>query len=161
MDGGSSAGTKLTQPRSDDMGTARKLRHKMAQYASPHRRALIIEDEIVIALGLQDAMSAMGFDHCDIASSDQQARSLAMGGQPDVALVDVSLEGGREGIEAARWLREVCDVPIVFVTGYTDPDTIDRIHQQVPGAPVIPKPDYRRGLAHAVDDAIAHKTGQI
>jgi len=143
------------------MGTARKLRHKMAQYASPHRRALIIEDEIVIALGLQDAMSAMGFDHCDIASSDQQARSLAMGGQPDVALVDVSLEGGREGIEAARWLREVCDVPIVFVTGYTDPDTIDRIHQQVPGAPVIPKPDYRRGLAHAVDDAIAHKTGQI
>ena len=161
MDGGSSSGTKLTQPRSDDMGTARKLRHKMAQYASPHRRALIIEDEIVIALGLQDAMSAMGFDHCDIASSDQQARSLAMGGQPDVALVDVSLEGGREGIEAARWLREVCDVPIVFVTGYTDPDTIDRIHQQVPGAPVIPKPDYRRGLAHAVDDAIAHKTGQI
>ena len=133
----------------------------MAQYASPGRRALIIEHEIVIALGLQDAMSAMGFDHCDIASSDQQARSLAMGGQPDVALVDVSLEGGREGIEAARWLREVCDVPIVFVTGYTDPDTIDRIHQQVPGAPVIPKPDYRRGLAHAVDDAIAHKTGQI
>jgi two-component system, response regulator PdtaR len=143
------------------MGTARKLRHKMAQYAPPRRRALIIEDEIVIALGLQDAMSAMGFDHCDIASGDQQARSLAMGGQPDVALVDVSLEGGREGIEAARWLREVCDVPIVFVTGYTDPDTIDRIHQQVPGAPVIPKPDYRRGLAHAVDDAIAHKTGQI
>jgi two-component system, response regulator PdtaR len=143
------------------MGTARKLRHKMAQYAPPRRRALIIEDEIVIALGLQDAMSAMGFDHCDIASSDQRARSLAMGGQPDVALVDVSLEGGREGIEAARWLREVCDVPIVFVTGYTDPDTIDRIHQQVPGAPVIPKPDYRRDLAHAVDDAIAHKTGQI
>jgi DNA-binding response OmpR family regulator len=143
------------------MGTARKLRHKMAQYAPPRRRALIIEDEIVIALGLQDAISAMGFDHCDIASSDQRARSLAMGGQPDVALVDVSLEGGREGIEAARWLREVCDVPIVFVTGYTDPDTIDRIHQQVPGAPVIPKPDYRRGLAHAVDDAIAHKTGQI
>jgi DNA-binding response OmpR family regulator len=131
----------------------------MAQYAPSRRRALIIEDEIVIALGLQDAMSAMGFDHCDIASSDQRARSLAMGGQPDVALVDVSLEGGREGIEAARWLREVCEVPIVFVTSYTDPDTIGRIHKQVPGAPVISKPDYRSGLADAVDDAIAHRTG--
>jgi DNA-binding response OmpR family regulator len=53
-------------------------------------------------------MSAMGFDHCDIAASDQRARSLAMGDPPDVALVDVSLEGGLEGIEAARWLREVC-----------------------------------------------------
>jgi hypothetical protein len=56
VDGGSSSGTKLTQPRSDDMGTARKLRHKMAQYAPPRRRALIIEDEMVIALGLQDAI---------------------------------------------------------------------------------------------------------
>jgi hypothetical protein len=87
-------------------------------------------------------MSEMGFDHCDLASSDQRARSLAMSGQPDVALVDVSLEGGREGIEAARWLREVCDVPI----------------EQVPGAPVISKPNYRSGLAGAVDEAIAQDT---
>jgi two-component system, response regulator PdtaR len=126
---------------------------------SPPRRALIVEDEILIALGLQDAMSAMGFDHCDLAPSDRRARSLAMSGPPDIALVDVSLEGGREGIEAARWLREVCQVPVVFVTGYTDPDTMDRIHQQVPGAPVISKPDYRGGLADAVDAAIAHRTG--
>jgi DNA-binding response OmpR family regulator len=125
---------------------------------SLHRRALIVEDEIVIALDLQDAMSAMGFDHCDLASSDRNARSLAMWVQPDVALVDVCLDGGREGIEAARWLREVCEVPVVFVTGYDDPGTIERIHKQVPGAPVISKPDYRGGLADAVDAAIAHGT---
>jgi DNA-binding LytR/AlgR family response regulator len=82
-----------------------------------------------------------------------------MGSQPEVALVDVSLEGGREGIEAARWLREVCEVPIVFVTGYTDTATMDRIHKQVPGAAVIFKPDYRSGLAAAVQDAIAHRIG--
>jgi CheY-like chemotaxis protein len=63
-----------------------------------------------------------------------------MGVQHDVALVDVCLDGGREGIEAARWLREVCEVPVVFVTGYNDPDTIERIHERVPGAPVLPKP---------------------
>jgi DNA-binding response OmpR family regulator len=131
----------------------------MDQLSSPHRHALIVEDEILIALGLQDAMSEMGFDQCDLASNDQRARSFAMRDQPDVALVDVCLEGGREGIEAARWLREVCQVPIVFVTGYNDPETIDRIHQQVPGAPVISKPNYRSGLARAVDDAITHRTG--
>jgi DNA-binding response OmpR family regulator len=122
---------------------------------SSHRRALIVEDEIVIALDLQDAMSAMGFDHCDLASSDRNARSLAMWVQPDVALVDVCLDGGREGIEAARWLREVCEVPVVVTD---DPGTIERIHKQVPGAPVISKPDYRGGLADAVDAAIAHGT---
>jgi len=142
----SSLGTKLTQPRSGHTGT--KLRTKDGSICPPPR-----------PVGLQDAISAMGFDHCDLASSDQRARSLAMGSQPDVALVDVSLEGGREGIEAARWLREVCEVPIVFVTGYTDTATMDRIHKQVPGAAVISKPDYRSGLAAAVQDAIAHRIG--
>jgi two-component system, response regulator PdtaR len=69
---------------------------------------------------------------------------------PDIVLMDVNLEGGREGIEAARWLREVCDIPIVFVTGNTDPDTVERIHQQVPGAPVLPKLVYRDRLADVV-----------
>jgi two-component system, response regulator PdtaR len=73
-----------------------------------------------------------------------------MENQPDIVLMDVNLEGGREGIEAARWLREVCDIPVVFVTAYTDPDTVERIHEQVPGAPVIAKPLYREYLAKAV-----------
>ena len=130
----------------------------MELYSSSRpRRALIVEDEIVIALDLQDAMSAMGFDQCDLASSDRNARSLAIGAQLDVALIDVSLDGGREGIEAARWLREVCEVPVVFVTGYDDTDTIERIHEQVPGAPVLSKPEYRKGLADAVAEATAHR----
>ena len=56
--------------------------------------------------------------------------------QPDIVLMDVNLDGGREGIEAARWLREVCEIRVVFITVYTDHDTVARIHEQVPGAPV-------------------------
>jgi DNA-binding response OmpR family regulator len=100
--------------------------------SSRPRRALIVEDESKIALDLQDAMSEMGFNRCDLASSDKKARSLGMWVQPDVALVDVCLDGGREGIEAARWLREVCEVPIVFVTGYADPDTMERLNLPSP-----------------------------
>jgi CheY-like chemotaxis protein len=117
---------------------------------SPHRRALIVEDETTIALNLEADMHALGFDICDLAANGQQASRLAMSNQPDVVLMDVNLEGGREGIEAARWLREVCDAPIVFVTGYTDRDTVKRIHEQVPGAPVLPKPVWRDRLADAV-----------
>jgi DNA-binding NarL/FixJ family response regulator len=95
-------------------------------------------------------MNTLGFDICDLAANGQDAFLQAMEDQPDIVLMDVNLEGGREGIEAARWLREVCDVPIVFVTGNTDPDTVERIHQQVPGAPVLPKLVYRDRLADAV-----------
>ena len=118
------------------------------------RRALIVEDEFWIAMGLEAEMHALGFDVCDLAANLQNAFVYAMEDQPDVVLMDVCLEGGREGIEAARWLREVCDVPIVFVTGYSDGDTIERIHEQVPGAPVLRKPVRLDHLAIAVAEAI-------
>jgi CheY-like chemotaxis protein len=83
-----------------------------------------------------------------------------MSDQPDVVLMDVCLEGGREGIEAARWLREACEVPIIFVTGYTDRNTIERIHEVVPGAPVLSKPVYRDRLADAVAEVSKEPGGR-
>lgn len=97
----------------------------------------------------------LGFDICDLAANGEQASRLAMNNQPDVVLMDINLEGGREGIEVARWLRNVCDAPIVFVTGYTDRDTVERIHEQVPNAPVLSKPLYGDRLADAVA-AVTH-----
>ena len=129
----------------------------MAHHPSPpeHRRALIVDDEIIFAINLEADMRELGFDICDLAANGQQASQLAMSNQPDVVLMDINLEGGREGIEVARWLHRVCDAPIVFISGYTDPDTVERIHQQVPDARVLSKPVYRGRLAAAVA-AVSH-----
>ena len=130
---------------------------KMTQFPSSQgRRVLIIEDEFLIALDLEETMFKLGFDVCALAPSARKARSLAMHNPPDVALVDVCLEGGREGIEIARWLREVCQVPIVFVTAQSDEATVERIHEQVPGAPVLSKPVFRHTLAGAVAAVTKH-----
>ncbi len=114
------------------------------------RRALIVDDELMIAIGLEAEMQALGFDVCDLATNGQEALALAMTAKPDVVLMDVCLGGGCEGIEAARWLRQVCEVAIIFVTGFTDGDTVERIRQQVPGAPVLYKPVSRQCLLDAV-----------
>ena len=87
-------------------------------------RALIVEDEIFFALNLEADMHALGFDICDLAPNGQQASQLAMNNQPDVVLMDINLEGGREGIEVARWLRTVCDAPVIFISGYADRETV-------------------------------------
>lgn len=113
-------------------------------------RALIVEDEFLIALDLEAAMSGLGFDICGLAPNAEEARSLAMDHQPDVVLVDVYLGGVREGIETARWLREVCDASVVFVTAHTDAATVERIKEVVPGSPILSKPVYREHLAAAV-----------
>jgi AmiR/NasT family two-component response regulator len=121
------------------------------------RRALIVDDEIFFAVSLEVDMHELGFDICDLAANGQQACMLAMNNQPDVVLVDINLEGGHEGIEVARWLRRVCEAPIVFITGYADCATVERIHEQLPGAPVLSKPLYHGRLANAVNTVIAHE----
>lgn len=114
------------------------------------RRALIVEDEPFVALDLKDALLALGFDVCGVALNQQRARALAANAEPDIAVMDICLESGREGIEVARWLREVCRVHVVFVTPNADKATLERIQEQLPGAPVLSKPVSPRRLADAV-----------
>jgi len=114
------------------------------------RRALIVEDEFLIALDLEETLCALGFDVCGLASNAREAVSLATSSLPDVVLMDVYLEEGHQGIKAARWLREACEIPVLFVTAHSDEGTVARIHEQVPGAPVLPKPLCRDDLVEAI-----------
>ena len=93
----------------------------MAQRSPPHRgRALIVEDEILFALNLEAEMHTLGFDICDLAANGHQASTLAMS---NVVLMDINLEGGREGIEVGRCLHTMYEAPVVFISGYTDRDS--------------------------------------
>jgi CheY-like chemotaxis protein len=118
------------------------------------RRALIVDGEFLIAFDLEASMHELGFDVCAVASNEKDAKELAMSHPPDVVLMDVYLDGTRTGIETARWLKDVCGLPVIFVTAHSDDGTLERIHQVVPGAPVLSKPVYREKLAHAVSEAV-------
>jgi DNA-binding response OmpR family regulator len=117
------------------------------------RRALIVEDEYLIAFDVEASMRELGFDICTVASNERDAIELAKSDPPDVVVMDVYLNGTRAGIETARWLREVCGVPVVFMTAQIDKSTLDRIRTVMPGAPVLSKPVYRETLAKAVSSA--------
>jgi DNA-binding response OmpR family regulator len=126
--------------------------------SSQYPRALIVEDETMIALGLEAHLRKLGFQACDLAADGHQALSRAMSNRPNVVLMDVNLEGNREGIEVARRLRETCDVPIVFVTGCTDSETMELLRSEVPGAPVLPKPIWGDRLTAAVENVMTFRT---
>lgn len=128
----------------------------MKQDSALGPRALIVEDEIILALELRDILRALGYVVCGLAPDSKTAVSLAMRSEPDIALVDVCLEGGREGIETARWLRDVCGSSIVFVTAATDQATVERIHERVPEALILPKPVQRDHLAEVVAASVVH-----
>ena len=61
----------------------------MAHSLPDRPTALIIEDEILIALDLERAMADLGYNVCGLAGNDSKARSIAMRDQPDIVLMDV------------------------------------------------------------------------
>ena len=117
------------------------------------QRALIVEDEPLIAIDLEATLRTLGFDVCGLASNPIEAVELATSHQPDVVLMDVYLDAGRQAINAAKWLREACGIPVLFITVHSDWETVARIRDLLPGAPLCAKPLRRDRLAAAIAGA--------
>ena len=81
---------------------------------------LIVEDEILLAMVLEDLMVDAGHTVCDFAPTAERALQLAEAARPDLALVDINLQDGRgSGVGLARELRQRLGIPSIFVTGQT------------------------------------------
>ena len=111
------------------------------------RHALIIEDEMLIALEVESLLHDLGFDTCDIADNPADAVRCALAHRPDLVTADVRILGGT-GIEAMRAIvQELGPIPHIYVTG--NPDMI----AGQTTAPVVDKPLSRRALAAACQRA--------
>ena len=85
-----------------------------------HRHALIIEDEILIAMEVEALLTEQGFDSFDIAESPQEALDCALRRHPDLITADYRIIGGT-GVEAvAAILAHLGPIPVVYVTGNAD-----------------------------------------
>src|SRR5690348_12233968 len=151
---GIAPGTKLPTIRCVIVGHYLEVDMAMSSGHPGRQRALIVEDEILIALALEAEVKDLGFDVCGLAANAAQAIAMAIDGEPDIAVMDIYLNGARDGIETARVLRDLCGVSVVFVTAHSDDEGLtERIQQQVPNAPVLTKPLYGHRLADAIAKA--------
>jgi DNA-directed RNA polymerase specialized sigma24 family protein len=81
---------------------------------------LIIEDETLIAQGLEDLVSQMGHRVAGIAATRDQALALAERRAPGLVLADVRLADGSSGIDAATDILRSNDVPVIFITAFPE-----------------------------------------
>jgi two-component system, response regulator PdtaR len=126
------------------------------------QRALIVEDEILIATDLEAQIRKLGFDVCGVTSNAREALSLAMEDPPDLAIMDIYLNGTRDGIQVARQIRNLFATPVIFITAYSDDDGLmERILQYVPEAIVLPKPLYGNRLADTINRLELDKAGAL
>ncbi|HYE52240.1 MAG TPA: response regulator [Azospirillaceae bacterium] len=81
-------------------------------------RILIVEDDALTALFLQNLVTDMGCEVCGLASTGPRAVALADYHRPDLALVDVRLAKGTDGLAAARQMRQELKLNVVIVSGW-------------------------------------------
>jgi CheY-like chemotaxis protein len=103
-------------------------------------RALIVEDESIVAMEIQDQLEALGWDAGTVAATGPDAIRLAANEQPDLILMDITLRGGMSGLEAAAKIRAVRAVPIIFLTATVDEKIVARIRALDSEAVFIGKP---------------------
>lgn len=88
-------------------------------------RVMIVEDEMLLALDLEDILLDAGYTVIGQASDMPQAIALAeeVNGSVDVAIMDVNLARGTNGVETAAALRQRWNIPSLFVSGNLDERT--------------------------------------
>ena len=84
------------------------------------KRILVVEDEAIVAADLQLKLQRLGYVVCGIAFSGADAIRTASETTPDLILMDIRLQGNMTGLEAAVHIRKRHDVPVVYITAYTD-----------------------------------------
>src|ERR1039458_8995093 len=89
-------------------------------------KVLIVEDEPIVALDLKQELEMLGCEVLGVAESADEALVAAGVHRPDLALMDVRIVGSVDGIQTAGLLRAAYQIPVVFLTSYSDETTIDR-----------------------------------
>ncbi|NEO56438.1 MAG: EAL domain-containing protein [Okeania sp. SIO3B5] len=116
-------------------------------------KILIVEDESIIAEDLADSLTIMGYTVIDIVSSAEEAILIAVEKQPNLILMDVMLQGEMDGITAAEQIHLSSQIPIIFLTAYTDEKTLQRVKATNPFGYII-KPFEERNLHLTIEIAL-------
>lgn len=116
-------------------------------------RILIVDDEHDFVSFLAKCLQNMGYVVADIATTGETAVEKARSTNPDLILMDISLAGDMDGIQAAEAIRSQLRLPVVFLTGLDDEKSIQRAKLSEPLGYLL-KPFKPRELKTTIDTAL-------
>ena len=116
-------------------------------------KLLIVEDEFFVATLLQRNLELVGYQVCELVGTGEEAIERAEKEQPDFIVMDIRLAGEMNGIEAAREIHKRFQIPIIFMTGYSDKETIAQARELNPLACLV-KPITPDHIKSVIDSAL-------
>jgi len=116
-------------------------------------KILVVEDEFIIAQSIENSLEMMGYTVIDVVSSGKKAIEKTESEKPDLILMDIKLQGEMDGIEAASQIRSLFNVPIIFLTAYTDEYLKERAEKTDPVG-YITKPFKNQTLKSVIETGL-------
>lgn len=116
---------------------------------------LIVEDEALIAVEIESTLRKLGYRIAGKVRNGDKALDMLASTQPDLALLDIDIKGTRNGIDLARIIREKYNFPFVFLTAFSDRDTLNSLMDTMPYGYIV-KPFNRGELLTTIELAL-HK----
>jgi DNA-binding NarL/FixJ family response regulator len=110
-------------------------------------RILIVEDEPLIATDIAMHLDNMDFQVSGIAYDSDDALRQLQHNTPDAVLLDINLNATLDGIEIAHLIKEKYQLPVVFLTSFSDRITLDRAKKTDPAGYIVKPFDERNLLA--------------
>jgi CheY-like chemotaxis protein len=115
-------------------------------------RIMVVEDDGIIALGLQNKLESWGYTVDPVVFSGEDAVEESFQRKPDLILMDIGVKGELDGIEVAQRIREL-NIPIIYVTGMDDKVITQKAMETVPYA-LLKKPVNHKVLKHIIQSAL-------
>lgn len=129
------------------------LSSEAASRAGGEARVLVVEDDAIVARDVERSLGGLGHRVVGRSRSGEEALQQARTERPDLVLMDIRLAGELDGIDAGGAIQGELDIPVVYLTAYTDPETRRRVRETEPFGYVV-KPFDQRDLHAAVEVAL-------
>ncbi len=114
---------------------------------------LVIEDEVLVGRYIKQVLEKADYEVQDIYTSSKGVLKKIKDDKPDVIIMDIMIQGNIDGIELSELIQEEYNIPVIYLTAYTDEKTINRAKLTSPFAYLV-KPFNEQELIIAVDFAI-------
>ena len=125
----------------------------------PKERILVVEDEAAVARLTERCLQSLGYEVAGPVASAEEAIAETRRSKPDLVLMDILLDGRPEGIEAAAKIRSDYDVPVIFLTGKDDEQTLAQAASAEPMAYLL-KPFTPAAIRAAIEVALRQDRAQ-
>ena len=115
---------------------------------------LAAEDEHIVALDLKKILIKNGLKVLAVVSSGEALIEQYKIQKPDIIISDINLKGECSGIDAVRIINRTDNTPVIYLTGYGDKKSFEKLQETYPYAFLI-KPFEETELIKLIDDCTA------